>query len=207
MDGLIGKKLGMTSVFTEVGDNVACTVVQVEPNVITCIKTEDEVGYNAIQLAAHDKKEKHTTRSMMGHFKKASTEPKRDVAEFRDFFIEKKLGDEIRLEEVFEEGDKVSAIGNSKGKGFQGVVKRYGFHGVGDATHGQHNRQRAPGSIGAASYPAKVVKGMKMGGRTGGKRVKMQNLEVLKILEEKNLILLKGAIPGHKGAIVIIEKS
>ncbi|NBB88836.1 MAG: 50S ribosomal protein L3 [Bacteroidetes bacterium] len=207
MDGLIGKKLGMTSVFTEVGDNVACTVVQVEPNVITCVKTEDEAGYNALQLAAHDKKEKHTTRSMLGHFKKASTEPKRDVVEFRDFFIEKKLGDEIRLEEVFEEGDKVSAIGNSKGKGFQGVVKRHGFHGVGDATHGQHNRQRAPGSIGAASYPAKVVKGMKMGGRTGGKRVKMRNLKVLKILEEKNLILLKGAIPGHKGAIVIIEKS
>jgi large subunit ribosomal protein L3 len=207
LDGLIGKKLGMTSVFTEVGDNVACTVVQVEPNVITCVKTEDEAGYNALQLAAHDKKEKHTTRSMLGHFKKASTEPKRDVVEFRDFFIEKKLGDEIRLEEVFEEGDKVSAIGNSKGKGFQGVVKRHGFHGVGDATHGQHNRQRAPGSIGAASYPAKVVKGMKMGGRTGGKRVKMRNLKVLKILEEKNLILLKGAIPGHKGAIVIIEKS
>ena len=196
----------MTSVFTEVGDNVACTVVQVEPNVITSVKTEDEVGYNALQLAAHDKKEKHTTRSMMGHFQKASTDPKRDVVEFRDFFIDKKLGETIRLEEVFEEGDKVSAIGNSKGKGFQGVVKRHGFHGVGDATHGQHNRQRAPGSIGAASYPAKVVKGMKMGGRTGGKRVKMQNLEVLKILEEKNLILLKGAIPGHKGAIVIIEK-
>jgi len=207
VDGLIGKKLGMTSVFTEVGDNVACTVVQVEPNVITCVKTEDEAGYNALQLAAHDKKEKHTTRSMLGHFKKASTEPKRNVVEFRDFFIEKKLGEEIRLEEVFEEGDKVSAIGNSKGKGFQGVVKRHGFHGVGDATHGQHNRQRAPGSIGAASYPAKVVKGMKMGGRTGGKRVKIRNLEVLKILEEKNLILLKGAIPGHKGAIVIIEKS
>ncbi len=206
MDGLIGKKIGMTSVFTEVGDNVACTVVQVEPNVITSVKTEDEVGYNALQLAAHDKKEKHTTRSMMGHFQKASTDPKRDVVEFRDFFIDKKLGETIRLEEVFEEGDKVSAIGNSKGKGFQGVVKRHGFHGVGDATHGQHNRQRAPGSIGAASYPAKVVKGMKMGGRTGGKRVKMQNLEVLKILEEKNLILLKGAIPGHKGAIVIIEK-
>jgi len=206
VDGLIGKKIGMTSVFTEVGDNVACTVVQVEPNVITSVKTEDEVGYNALQLAAHDKKEKHTTRSMMGHFQKASTDPKRDVVEFRDFFIDKKLGETIRLEEVFEEGDKVSAIANSKGKGFQGVVKRYGFHGVGDATHGQHNRQRAPGSIGAASYPAKVVKGMKMGGRTGGKRVKMQNLEVLKILEEKNLILLKGAIPGHKGAIVIIEK-
>lgn len=206
MDGLIGKKIGMTSVFTEAGQNLACTVVQVEPNVVTSVKTEDEEGYNALQLAAHDKKEKHTTRAMLGHFSNASTSPKRDIVEFRNFFIDKKIGDSIRLEEVFQEGDTVSAIGTSKGKGFQGVVKRHGFHGVGDRTHGQHNRERAPGSIGAASYPAKVVKGMKMGGRTGGTRVKMKNLQVVKIFGDKNLILLKGAVPGHKGGIVIIEK-
>lgn len=206
MDGLIGKKIGMTSVFTEAGQNLACTVVQVEPNVVTSVKTEDEEGYNALQLAAHDKKEKHTTRAMLGHFNSASTTPKRDIVEFRNFFIDKKIGDSISLEEVFQEGDTVSAIGTSKGKGFQGVVKRHGFHGVGDRTHGQHNRERAPGSIGAASYPAKVVKGMKMGGRTGGTRVKMKNLQVVKIFGDKNLILLKGAVPGHKGGIVIIEK-
>jgi len=206
VDGLIGKKIGMTSVFTEAGENWACTVVQVEPNVVTSVKTEDEEGYNALQLAAHDKKEKHTTRAMLGHFKNASTTPKRDVIEFRNFFIDKKIGDSIQLEEVFQEGDTVSAIGTSKGKGFQGVVKRHGFRGVGDQTHGQHNRGRAPGSIGAASYPAKVVKGMKMGGRTGGTRVKIQNLKVVKIFGDKNLILLKGAVPGHKGGIVIIEK-
>lgn len=206
MDGLIGKKIGMTSVFTEAGQNLACTVVQVEPNVVTSVKTEDEEGYNALQLAAHDKKEKHTTRAMLGHFNSASTTPKRDIVEFRNFFIDKKIGDSISLEEVFQEGDTVSAIGTSKGKGFQGVVKRHGFHGVGDRTHGQHNRERAPGSIGAASYPAKVVKGMKMGGRTGGARVKMKNLQVVKIFGDKNLILLKGAVPGHKGGIVIIEK-
>lgn len=206
MDGLIGKKIGMTSVFTEAGQNLACTVVQVEPNVVTSVKTEDEEGYNALQLAAHDKKEKHTTRAMLGHFNSASTTPKRDIVEFRNFFIDKKIGDSISLEEVFQEGDTVSAIGTSKGKGFQGVVKRHGFHGVGDRTHGQHNRERAPGSIGAASYPAKVVKGMKMGGRTGGVRVKMKNLQVVKIFGDKNLILLKGAVPGHKGGIVIIEK-
>lgn len=196
----------MTSVFTEEGQNLACTVIEVKPNVVTSVKTEDEEGYNALQLAAHDKKEKHTTKAMLGHFRNASTEPKRDVFEFRDFFIDKKLGDTIEIEEVFEEGDAVSAVGTSKGKGFQGVVKRHGFHGVGDRTHGQHNRERAPGSIGAASYPAKVMKGMKMGGRTGGVRVKMQNLEVVKIFGEKNLILLKGAVPGHKGGIIILEK-
>jgi len=206
VDGLIGKKIGMTSVFTEEGQNLACTVIQVQPNVVTAVKTEDEEGYNSLQLSAHDKKEKHTTRAMMGHFQSASTSPKRDIAEFRDFFIDKKLGESIQLDEVFDEGDMVSAIGISKGKGFQGVVKRHGFRGVGDQTHGQHNRGRAPGSIGAASYPAKVVKGMKMGGRTGGNRVKMKNLQVIKIFGEKNLMLLKGAVPGHKGSIVIIEK-
>jgi len=206
VDGLIGKKIGMTSVFTEAGQNLACTVIEVEPNVVTSVKTEDEEGYNALQLAVHDKKEKHTSKAMLGHFKKASVEPKRDVFEFRNFFIDKKLGDTIQIGEVFEEGDSVSAIGTSKGKGFQGVVKRHGFRGVGDQTHGQHNRGRAPGSIGAASYPAKVMKGMKMGGRMGGKRVKVKNLEVVKIFSDKNLILVKGAIPGHKGGIVIIEK-
>jgi large subunit ribosomal protein L3 len=206
VDGLIGKKVGMTSVFNQAGQNVACTVIEVQPNVVTSVKTEDEEGYNALQLSAHDQKEKHSNRAMIGHFKKASTTPKRDVFEFRDFFIDKKLGDTIVIEDVFGEGDVVSAIGTSKGKGFQGVVKRHGFHGVGDRTHGQHNRERAPGSIGAASFPSKVIKGMKMGGRTGGERVKIQNLEVVKIFSEKNLILVKGAVPGHKGAIVIIEK-
>lgn len=207
MNGLIGKKIGMTSIFTEAGRNLACTVVELGPNVVTQVKTEDTDGYNALQLGYGEAKAKNTTNPMMGHFDKAKTAPKRKVVEFRDFdYVEKALGDVIKVDEIFEEGDLVNAIGTSKGKGFQGVVKRYNFKGVGDATHGQHNRQRAPGSIGAASYPARVFKGMRMAGRMGGDRVNVKNLEVVKIFPEKNLMLIKGAIPGHKGSFVILEK-
>lgn len=196
----------MTSIFNEEGQNIACTVIEAEPNTVTQVKTEDESGYNALQLAALDKADKQTTKPLKGHFDKAGSNPKRKLVEFRDFFIDKKLGDTISIDEVFEEGDIVSAIGTSKGKGFQGVVKRHGFRGVGDRTHGQHNRERAPGSIGAASDPSRVFKGMKMGGRMGGTRVKIRNLQVVKILSEKNLLLIKGAVPGHNGSVVIVEK-
>ena len=206
MNGIIGKKVGMTSVFGENGRNIACTVVEAGPCVVTQKKTEDSDGYYSLQLGFGDKKEKNTSKAMLGHFQKAQSDPKRRIVEFRDFDIEKGLGDVVTVDEVFEEGDVVHAVGTSKGKGFQGVVKRYNFKGVNDATHGQHNRQRAPGSIGAASYPAKVFKGMRMAGRTGGERVKVTNLQVVKIFPEKNLILVKGAIPGHKGSFVILEK-
>ncbi len=206
MDGLIGKKIGMTSIFNEDGVNIACTVVEALPNVVTQVKDEESDGYNALQLGYGDKKEKNTTKPLLKHFEKAGTSPKSKLVEFRDCSIAKTIGEEISIDDVFEEGDVVNAIGTSKGKGFQGVVKRHGFRGVNDATHGQHNRQRAPGSIGAASYPAKVVKGMRMAGRDGGRRVKMKNLKVVKIFNEKNLLLISGAIPGHKGSFVIIEK-
>ncbi len=207
MKGIIGKKIGMTSFFNEAGKNISCTVVEAEPNVITQIKTEDTDGYYALQLGYGSAKEKNTSKQLLGHFAKTKSAPKRKLVEFRDMEMEKKEGDTITIEDVFAEGDAVHAIGSSKGKGFQGVVKRHGFRGVGDATHGQHNRLRAPGSIGAASYPAKVMKGMRMGGRTGGNRIKIKNLEVVKILSDKNLLLIKGAIPGHKGALVIIERA
>jgi len=206
MNGLLGKKIGMTSIFDEAGRNIACTVVEAGPCVVTQVKTEETDGYNALQIGYGEAKEKNTSQALQGHFEKASTSPKRKVIELRDFDIEKAIGDLIKVDEVFDEGDMVSAVGNSKGKGFQGVVKRHGFRGVNDATHGQHNRQRAPGSIGAASYPARVFKGMRMGGQDGGRRVKVQNLRVLKVFPEKNLILVKGAIPGHKGSFVILEK-
>jgi len=206
MNGLLGKKIGMTSIFDEAGRNIACTVVEAGPCVVTQVKTEETDGYNALQVGFGEAKERNTTQSMKGHFDKANTSPKRKVIEFRDFDIEKSIGDLIKVDEVFTEGDMVSAVGTSKGKGFQGVVKRHGFAGVNDATHGQHNRQRAPGSIGAASYPARVFKGMRMAGRDGGTRVKVKNLRILKVFPEKNLILVKGAIPGHKGAHVILEK-
>jgi len=206
MNGIIGKKIGMTSIFNEDGRNISCTVVEATPNVVTQVKSEDSDGYYALQLSYGDAKAKNTSKGMQGHYDKAGTSPKRKSIEFRDCTLDKALGDTVSITDIFEEGDKVRAIGKSKGKGFQGVVKRYNFRGVGDATHGQHNRLRAPGSIGAASYPAKVVKGMKMAGRTGGDRVTVSNLQVVKILEEKNLLLIKGAIPGHKGSIVVIEK-
>ena len=207
MNGIIGKKIGMTSMFDARGRNVACTVVEAGPCVVTQVKTEETDGYSALQLGFGDAKVKNTSQALQGHFDKAKTGPKREIVEFRDFsIIEKALGDLVKVEDVFIEGDVVSAVGTSKGKGFQGVVKRHGFRGVNDATHGQHNRQRAPGSIGASSYPSKVFKGMRMAGRHGGSRVKIKNLEVLKIFPDKNLILVKGAIPGHKGSFVILEK-
>ena len=206
MNGIIGKKIGMTSVFDEGGRNIPCTIVKAGPCVVTQKKTEETDGYNSLQLGFGEKKAKNTSKALQGHFDKAQTAPKRKVVEFRDFDIAKEAGDTITVDEVFEAGDMVNAIGTSKGKGFQGVVKRYNFKGVNDATHGQHNRQRAPGSIGAASYPAKVFKGMRMAGRMGGERVKMKNLEIVRVFPEENLILVKGAIPGHKGAFVILEK-
>ena len=207
MNGLIGKKIGMTSIFDDSGRNVACTVIEAGPCVVTQIKTEETDGYSALQIGFGEAKTKNTSKALQGHFKNANTGPKRKLVEFRDFdIVEKACGDIINVDEVFAEGDFINAVGTSKGKGFQGVVKRHGFAGVNDATHGQHNRQRAPGSIGAASYPARVFKGMRMAGRMGGERVKIQNLEVIKILPEKNLILIKGAVPGHKGSIIILEK-
>lgn len=196
----------MTSVYLESGENVACTVVELGPCTVTQVKTEDTDGYSALQLGFGDRKEKNTPKPLAGHFKNAKTSPKQKLVEFRDFEIEKQLGETITVDEVFEEGDIVAVVGTSKGKGFQGVVKRHGFGGVGMSTHGQHNRERAPGSIGAASYPAKVMKGMRMAGRTGGKRVTVSNLDVLKVFPEKNILLIKGAIPGHKGSLVIVEK-
>lgn len=214
----------MTSIYDNAGKNVACTVVQAGPCVITQVKTEESDGYNALQLGFGDAKAKNTSKALLAHFDKAGTGPKKKVSEFRDFDVdalvapeakegeeapaaeEKGIGAIIKVAEVFAEGDMISVVGISKGKGFQGVVKRYNFKGVNDATHGQHNRQRSPGSIGAASYPARVFKGMRMGGRMGTDRVKVKNLRVLKIFPDKNLILIKGAVPGHKGSIVILEK-
>jgi len=207
MNGIIRQKLGMTSVYDGSGRNVACTVIEAGPCVVTQVKTQDSDGYFALQLGYGDAKVKNTPKPMQGHFDKAKTGPKREVVEFRDFnAAPKSLGDLIKVDEVFKEGDNVSAVGTSKGKGFQGVVKRHGFSGVGGQTHGQHNRGRAPGSIGACSYPAKVFKGMRMGGRDGGSRVKIRNLKVVKIFPDQNLILVKGAIPGHNGSFVILEK-
>lgn len=206
MNGIIGKKVGMTSIFDQTGRNIACTVVEAGPCVVTQVKTEDTDGYSALQLGFGDAKEKNTSQPLQGHFKKADTNPKRKLVEFRDADLEKKAGEMVTVDEVFAEGDVINAVGVSKGKGFQGVVKRHNFRGVNDATHGQHNRQRAPGSIGAASYPARVFKGMRMAGRDGNSRVKIKNLVVMKIFPDQNLILVKGAVPGHKGAYVILEK-
>ncbi|MEL7118672.1 MAG: 50S ribosomal protein L3 [Bacteroidota bacterium] len=206
MNGIIGRKIGMTSVFDGEGKNVACTVIEAGPCVITQIKNEETDGYSAVQLGFGEAKVKNTSQALQGHFQKVETGPKRKVVEFRDFDIEKALGEIVKVEDVFGEGDTVSAVGITKGKGFQGVVKRHNFRGVNDATHGQHNRQRAPGSIGAASYPAKVFKGMRMAGRTGGKQVKIRNLKVVKVFPDRNLLLIQGAVPGHKGGFVIIEK-
>ncbi|NNK82124.1 MAG: 50S ribosomal protein L3 [Flavobacteriaceae bacterium] len=205
MSGLIGKKIGMTSIFDDNGKNVPCTVIEAGPCIVTQVRTEEVDGYNAIQLGFDDKTEKSATKAELGHSKKAGTSVKRKVVEFKGFEEEYKLGDTVTVEH-FTEGEFVDVAGTSKGKGFQGVVKRHGFGGVGQATHGQHNRLRAPGSIGAASYPARVFKGMKMAGRMGGETVKVQNLRVLKVVPEKNLLVVKGAVPGHKNAYVIIEK-
>lgn len=205
MPGLIGKKVGMTSVFSAEGKSIPCTVIEAGPCVVTQVKTIEKDGYTAIQLGFDDKKEKNTTKPLSGHFKKAGTTPKRKLVEFSGFETEHKLGDVIDVT-LFEGTAFVDVIGTSKGKGFQGVVKRHGFSGVGEATHGQDDRQRAPGSIGACSTPSRVFKGMRMAGRTGGDRVTVANLQVLKVIPENNLLLVKGSVPGTKGSFVIIEK-
>lgn len=204
MPGIIGKKIGMTSVYSAEGKNIPCTIIEAGPCVVTQVKKVGTDGYEAVQLAYGDKREKNTPKPMQGHFKKAGVEPKRKLVEFAGF-DEKNLGDIVAVD-LFEEGEFVDVVGTSKGKGFQGVVKRHNFQGVGDATHGQHNRLRAPGSIGACSTPARVFKGMKMAGRMGGDRVTMQNLQVVKVYADKNLIVVKGSIPGAKGSFVLIEK-
>ncbi len=205
MSGLIGKKIGMTSIFDENGKNMPCTVIQAGPCVVTQVRTEEKDGYEAVQLGFDDKTEKSANKAEMGHANKAGTSVKKKVFEFQGFEEEYKLGDTITVAH-FEEGEFVDITGTSKGKGFQGVVKRHGFAGVGQATHGQHNRLRAPGSIGAASYPARVFKGMRMAGRMGTDTVKVQNLRVLKVVEDQNLLVVKGCVPGHKNAYVKIEK-
>ena len=205
MPGLIGKKVGMTSVFSAEGKSIPCTVIEAGPCVVTQVKTIEKDGYTAIQLGFDDKKEKNTTKPLSGHFKKAGTTPKRKLVEFSGYDVEYKLGDVIDVN-LFEGTEYVDVVGTSKGKGFQGVVKRHGFGGVGQTTHGQHNRLRAPGSIGACSYPARVFKGTRMAGQMGNHRVTVQNLQVLKVIPEHNLLLIKGSVPGSKGKIVIIEK-
>jgi large subunit ribosomal protein L3 len=205
MSGLIGRKVGMTSIFDENGKNIPCTVLETGPCVVTQVRTEEVDGYNALQLGFDDKSEKHVTKAAAGHFKKAGASAKKQVVEFRDFEGDYKLGDTISVD-LFVEGEFVDIQATSKGKGFQGVVKRHGFAGVGQSTHGQHNRLRAPGSIGAASYPARVFKGMKMAGRMGGDNVTVQNLRVLKVVPEKNVLVVKGCVPGHKNAYVKILK-
>jgi large subunit ribosomal protein L3 len=205
MPGIIGRKIGMTSVFSAEGKNIPCTVIEAGPCVVTQVRTIETDGYSALQLAFDDKKEKHTSAPLLGHFKKARTAPKRKVAEIKDWKQEYQLGDVI-TSEIFLEDNWIDITGISKGKGFQGVVKRHGFSGVGDATHGQHNRLRAPGSIGASSYPSRVFKGMRMAGRTGGQTVKVINLRLIKVIPENNLLIVKGSIPGPKGSYLIIEK-
>ena len=207
MSGLIGKKIGMTSIFDEAGKNVPCTVIEAGPCVVTQVKNIETDGYEAIQLAFDEKKEKHTSKALLGHFAKASVAPKKIMMEFTRFETghQKKFGDVLTVD-IFIEGEYIDVVGTSKGKGFQGVVKRYGFKGVGDATHGQHNRMRAPGSIGASSYPSRVFKGMRMAGRMGNERVKMINLQIMKIIPEKNILVVKGSVPGPNGSYLILER-
>ena len=205
MSGLIGKKIGMTSIFDASGKNLPCTVIEAGPCVVTQVRTKDVDGYDAVQLAYDEAKEKNTPKALIGHFKKAGTTPKRRVIEFTRFEEPRSLGEIVNVS-VFKEGEFVDVTGTSKGKGFQGVVKRHNFKGVNDATHGQHNRLRAPGSIGAGSYPSRVFKGMRIAGQTGGTRIKMINLEVLKVVEEKNLLIVKGSVAGPNGSYVIVER-
>lgn len=204
--GIIGRKIGMTSVFDAAGNQIACTVIEAGPNVVTQVKSLETDGYEAVQLAYGEKKEKRTTKSLRGHFERASTTPKVRVREFRDFALEVDLGAEVKLDDVFAIGERIDVVGISKGKGFQGVVKRHGFSGVGMATHGQHNRQRAPGSIGASSWPSRVMKGMRMAGQTGNSRVTAKNLRVVNVLSDQNIILIQGAVPGPKNAFVELRK-
>lgn len=206
MPGIIGKKIGMTSLFSAEGKNIPCTLIEAGPCVVTQVRTSDKDGYSAIQLGFGERREKNTPAALKGHFKKANTTPKAKLAEFKGFEQSLNLGDELKIDAVFTEGEFVDVTGTSKGKGFQGVVKRHGFGGVGGQTHGQHNRLRAPGSIGACSFPSRVFKGMRMAGRTGGDKVKMGNLEILRVIADKNLLVVKGSIPGPKGSFVIVEK-
>lgn len=210
MPGIIGRKVGMTSIFGAEGENIACTVIEAGPCVVTQVKNVETDGYRAVQLAFGEKKEKNTSKPLLGHFKKANTTPKKDVVEFRDFRKEfdgmVELGKEIRVQDVFVEGDFIDAVGTSKGKGFQGVVKRHNFAGVGGQTHGQHNRLRAPGSMGNASFASRVPKGKRLAGRMGTDRVKVTNLKVVKIMPEQNLIVISGSVPGPKNSTVILQK-
>jgi len=207
MSGLIGKKIGMTSVYDANGKNIPCTVIEAGPCIVTQLKTKEIDGYDAIQMAFEDKKEKHTTKALKGHFAKAGVTPKKVIAEFTRFEADhqKVFGDELQVD-IFTEGEYIDVVGTSKGKGFQGVVKRHHFRGVGEATHGQHNRLRAPGSVGASSWPSRVFPGIRMAGRMGGDKVKVINLQIIKIIKEKNLVLIKGAVPGANGSYVIIER-
>ena len=204
MKGIIGKKIGMTSVFEPNGKQTACTIIEAGPCVVTQKKTVDTDGYSALQIAYGEAKEKNTPAALINHFAKANTSPKSIVKEIRNCSIDKQVGEDITCE-IFTEGEKVSVIGTTKGKGFQGVVKRHGFSGVGEASHGQHDRQRAPGSIGGSSYPSRVFKGMRMAGRMGGDRVKVKALRVVKVYPEQNYILISGSVPGHNGSIVLIQ--
>src|SRR5829696_5250365 len=205
MKSIIGKKVGMTSIFDTTGRQTAVTIIEAGPCVVTQKKTVDTDGYNALQIAFGDKKEKHSIKAEVNHFAKANTSPKRFIQEIRDSETEKNIGESITVD-IFAEGDKVEVVGTTKGKGFQGVVKRHGFSGVGEASHGQHDRQRAPGSIGGSSYPARVFKGMRMAGRMGTDRVKVKGLKVVKVFADKNYILVSGSVPGHNGSIVLIQK-
>lgn len=205
MKGIIGKKIGMTSIFSTDGKQIACTIIEAGPNTVTQVKTPEVDGYSALQLAFGDKKDKHATKAELNHYAKAQTSAKKFVKEFRNYSIEKALGETITLD-IFEEGEKVEVVGTTKGKGFQGVVKRHGFSGVGEASHGQHDRQRAPGSVGGSSYPSRVFKGMRMAGHMGNDRVMLKGLKVVKIFPEKNYILISGSVPGHNGSIVLIQK-
>ncbi len=206
MSGIIGKKVGMTTIFNAEGQAVPCTLIEAGPCVVTQVRTEEKDGYTAIQLGYGEKKEKNTNRPLVGHFKKAGTTPKRKLIEFKEFEKQYSLGETIRVEDVFTEGDFLDVSGNSKGRGFQGVVKRHGFAGVGGQTHGQHNRGRHPGSIGACSFPSRVFKGVRMGGRMGNTRTTIQNLKVLKVMTEQNLIIVNGSIPGAKNSYITLHK-
>ena len=204
MAGLIGKKIGMTSMFSEEGKNIPCTIIEAGPCVVTQIKTQESDGYSALQIAFDNQKDSRLSKALIGHLKKAGAPASKKIAEI-SFDEGISMGDILNVD-LFAEGDFVTVVGNSKGKGFQGVVKRHGFAGVGDATHGQHNRLRAPGSIGAASYPARVFKGMRMAGQMGNARVKVENLQVMRVMSEKNIMIVKGAVPGAKNSYIIIEK-
>jgi large subunit ribosomal protein L3 len=204
MAGLIGKKIGMTSMFSEEGKNIPCSIIEAGPCTVTQIKTEESDGYSALQIAFDNQKDSRLSKALLGHLKKAGAPASKKIAEI-SFNSDLSMGDTLNVD-LFAEGDFVTVVGNSKGKGFQGVVKRHGFAGVGDATHGQHNRLRAPGSIGAASYPARVFKGMRMAGQMGNARVKVENLQVMRVMSEKNIMIVKGAVPGAKNSYIIIEK-